>query len=230
MSPRGGFPSGFFVPGESMSNSEPCLCLFLPPAFVPATLAPRLAEALATGEVASLLMWLADGDDAPWQEAAATLLPVAHARGTPLLMGGTDGRAVRLGADGIHLEASAGDLRAAHKAHAPRLMVGAGGIDSRHEAMLAAESGVDYVFLGSADPARARPIPAATIRDLTEWWSGLFQVPCIALARSLEEAEALGLAGADFIGVGEFVWADPGGPAASIKALTRCLRGVAIAP
>ena len=213
-----------------MSRSKPRLYLMLPPAFAPAALAPGFADALATGEVAAVLMWLAGVEDAPWQEAAAVLLPVAHARGTPLLIGGNGERAQRLGADGVHLEASAEELRAAHKAHAPRLMVGAGGLATRHEAMLAAETGVDYVLFGSADPARERAIPAATIRDLTEWWSELFQVPCVVSAGGPEEAAALAAAGADFIAVSEWVWADPGGPAAAIKALSGCLQDMAVAP
>jgi thiamine-phosphate pyrophosphorylase len=103
-------------------------------------------------------------------------------------------------------------------------MVGAGGIASRHEAMLAAECAVDYVFLGSANPARDRPVAAMTILDLTEWCSELFQIPCVAYAGSLDEAEALGLAGAEFIAAGVLVWGDPGGPAAAVKALTRAMQ------
>jgi thiamine-phosphate pyrophosphorylase len=160
----------------------------------------------------------------------AALLPVCHARGIPLVLGGNDARAARLGADGIHLETNAEELRAAQKAHAPRLMVGAGGIASRHEAMLAAECGVDYVFFGSANPARERPVPAVTVLELTEWCSELFQVPCVAYAGSLEEAEALGLAGADFIAVGALVWNDPSGPAAAVKALTRAKQSTVAAP
>jgi thiamine-phosphate pyrophosphorylase len=213
-----------------MSKSEPRLYLMLPAAFAPAALAPRLEDALKTGEIASVLMWLSEEDDAPWQQAAAALLPIVHGHGTPLLVGGDGERARRLGADGVHLETDTEELRAAHKALAPQMMVGAGGLASRHEAMLAAEIGVDYVFFGSADPARERPIASATVRDLTEWWSGLFQVPCIALAGSSEEAEVLAAVGADFLAVGEWLWAEPAGPALAIKALTERLKDMAVAP
>lgn len=213
-----------------MSDSEPRLYLMLPPAFAPAELAPKLAEALATGEVASALLWLADDGEVAFRDAVAALLPVAHARRVPLLVGGNAARAARLGADGVHLEAGAETLGAAVKAHAPRLMVGAGGIATRHAAMLAAETGVDYVFFGSADPRRTRPVPAAAIRDLAEWWSELFEVPCVAEAGSIEEAEALGLAGAEFIAVGEPVWTNAGGPAAAVGALARSLHGTLVVP
>ena len=213
-----------------MFKAEPRLYLMLPPAFAPAELAPRLAEALATGEVASVLLWLADDDDALWREAVAVLLRVCHSQGVPLILGGNDARAARLGADGIHLESTAEKLRAAQRVHAPRLMVGAGGLASRHEAMLAAECGVDYVLFGSADPARERPIAAATILNLTEWCSEMFQVPYVACAGSLEEADSLAPAGADFIAAGALVWNDPGGPAAAAKALTGVLQGTVAAP
>jgi len=222
--------AAFPLAGESMSKAEPRLYLMLPPAFAPAELAPKLAEALATGEVASVLLWLADDREGVWQATVTALLPVCHAQGVPLILGGDDGRAARLGADGIHLEASAAEVRAAQKAHAPRLMVGAGGLASRHEAMLAAESGVDYVFFGSADPARERPIAATTVLDLAEWCSELFQIPCVAHADSVEEAVALGVAGADFIAAGALVWNDPAGPAAAVKALADAMQTTVVAP
>lgn len=213
-----------------MSKSEPRLYLMLPPAFAPDALARQLAEALATGEVAAVLLWLSGGDDAPWRQAAEAVLPVAHTQGIPLLIGGDVDRAVGLGADGAHLETGGSEVRAARKAHAPPFMIGAGGLASRHEAMLAAEAGVDYVFFGVADPARERSVPSTTIHELAEWWGELFQVPCVALAGNGEEAEALAATGADFIAVGEWIWAEPGGPAAAIAMLAPALHGMAVAP
>ncbi|HSM19453.1 MAG TPA: thiamine phosphate synthase [Hyphomicrobiales bacterium] len=206
-----------------MTEAEPRLYLLLPPEFVPAELAPGLAEVLVMNEVASVLLWLSTEDDRFWTQAAEILLPVCHASGVPLLLGGDANRAARLGADGVHLEAEAAALSAARKAHAPGLIIGAGGIASRHQAMLAAESGADYVLFGAADPARDRPVAATAILNLTEWWSELFQVPCVAQADSLDEAQALIQAGADFIAAGGLVWADAAGPAAAVRALADAL-------
>lgn len=207
-----------------MTEAEPRLYLLLPPEFALAELAQALADVPVMTEVASVLLWLSTEDDRFWTDAAEILLPVCHASGVPLLLGGDANRAARLGADGVHLEADAEALGAARKVHAPGLMLGAGGIASRHQAMLAAESGADYVFFGAADPARTRPVAAATILNLTEWWSELFEVPCVAQAGSLDEAQALSQAGADFIATDGFVWADPAGPAAAVRALADALR------
>jgi len=222
--PRGNLPHGIFVSNEPMPEHEPRLYLMLPPAFAPVTLVSNLSETLMTGEVAAVLLWLASDDEAAWGEAASALLPVLHEHGVPLLVGGDAGRASQLGTDGMHLETSADELRTAVKGYAPRLMVGAGGIASRHDAMLAGECGADYVLFGSVDPAREPPVPPGTIFELTEWWSEAFQVPCVAEARTLSEAEALGAVGADFIAAGDLVWSDPGGPAAAILALTKWLQ------
>ncbi|WP_234051506.1 MULTISPECIES: thiamine phosphate synthase [unclassified Xanthobacter] len=100
------------------------------------------------------------------------------------------------GLDGMHVE-DATSLPAAVKRLKPDAIVGAGGLTGRHEAMEAGESGADYVMFGSLDGS-----DFARACALVAWWSPLFEVPCAAVARSLDEVEALARAGADFIALG----------------------------
>jgi thiamine-phosphate pyrophosphorylase len=44
----------------------------------------------------------------------------------------------------------------------------------------------------------------------------LFEPPCVGFAASREEAEEFAAAGADFVLVGDFIWADPRGAKAAL--------------
>ncbi|MFX5126525.1 hypothetical protein ABTC57_18915, partial [Acinetobacter baumannii] len=49
-----------------------------------------------------------------------------------------------------------------------------------------------------------------------DWWAELFEPPCVGFATSLEEARDFAASGADFVLVGDVVWADPRGPKAAL--------------
>ena len=49
------------------------------------------------------------------------------------------------------------------------------------------------------------------IAERLQWWDELFEPPCIGFAASREEAAEFASAGADFVLVGDFIWADPRG-------------------
>ena len=97
----------------------------------------------------------------------------------------------------------------------PDRICGAGGLTTRHDAMLAAEAGADYVLFGEPDLKNERPSLGA-IEDRVSWWAEVFELPCVAYAASLDEVAALAAAGADFVAVADFVWNDPRGPAAAV--------------
>lgn len=201
------------------------LYLILPGDFSPARHMAALEACLATGAVEAALLWLAAGDDAAWTAAADAALPVLHGAGVPLLIGDAD-RAAQIKCDGVHIEADASEIKRAASARAPRLTVGAGGVFTRHNAMLAGEAGADYVLFGSLNPARGDMGEAETIRDLAAWWSEVFEVPCAAAAATPGEAEALAQAGAEFIAVRDFIW-NAGG--AEIDRVLARLAGAAVA-
>ena len=50
---------------------------------------------------------------------------------------------------------------------------------------------------------------SAAILERVGWWAEVFEIPCVALAASLDEVGALAAAGADFVAVGDFIWTDP---------------------
>ena len=68
----------------------------------------------------------------------------------------------------------------------------------------------------------ASPTPTASgprleaIAERLQWWDELFEPPCIGFAVSCEEAAEFATAGADFVLVGDFIWADPRGAKAAL--------------
>ena len=77
--------------------------------------------------------------------------------------------------------------------------------------MVAAESGADYVMFGD----NARPSLEALIERVS-WWTQVFEIPCVAYSTALDEIAPLADAGAEFIAVGDAVFADPRGAARAI--------------
>ena len=80
---------------------------------------------------------------------------------------------------------------------------------------LVARAGADYVLFGEPDASGQRPSVDA-IAERLQWWDELFEPPCIGFAASREEAAEFASSGADFVLVGDFIWADPRGAKAAL--------------
>ena len=178
----------------------------------PAATAAALVPALGAGDVAAVLLRLAAADERTLINRIKEIAPAVQDRGIALLLDGRVDLAARAGADGAHVSGIEA-IKDAVSAFKRERIVGAGGLASRHDAMVAAESGVDYVMFGEPDAAGKRPSFEA-IQDRVAWWSEVFEVPCVAYADSMAEVDALGAA--EFVALGPFVFDDPRGPAAAV--------------
>jgi thiamine-phosphate pyrophosphorylase len=131
-----------------------------------------------------------------------------------LLLDGHVELVARAGADGAHLNGLAA-LDDALPSLKPDRIAGVGGLATRHDSMAAGERGADYVLFGEPDATGQRP-SAEAIAERLQWWDELFEPPCIGFAASREEAAEFAAAGADFVLVGDFIWADPRGARAAL--------------
>jgi thiamine-phosphate pyrophosphorylase len=186
-----------------------------------AGLADQLAQALAAADVAAVLLRLPDTDERGLINHAKVLAPTVQDRGAALLLDGHADLAARAGADGAHL----GGIEALKDALAtlkPARIAGCGRLDTRHDAMLAAEAGADYVMFGEPDAAGRRPSFEA-IAERVAWWAQLFEIPCVGFAAAPEEVEPLAAAGADFVAVGDWIFTDARGSAAALADAARRL-------
>ena len=204
---------------QAPPRPAPRLYLVTPPVEDAAVFAAPLAAALEAGDVAAVLLRLAPTDERTLINRIKALAPVIQDKDAALILDGHAELVARGGADGAHLTGIE-KFGAALERLKPERIAGAGGLASRHEAMLAAEQGADYVMFGEPDAQCHRPGFDA-IEERVTWWAELFQVPCVVYAAGLEEVGPLAAAGADFIAVGDFVWPAPErSVAAAMRALT----------
>ncbi|MBD1547305.1 thiamine phosphate synthase [Labrenzia aggregata] len=196
--------------------NRPRLFLVTPPAFDPARLAKDLADAFKGGDIACVLIYMPDADGKALQEAAQVLVPVVQAGGAAALVYRDTQVAGRSGADGVHIDTSLEDVKLAVESLQPAKIVGAGGTKLKHEDMEWAETGIDYLFFGRLD-LEEKPEPHAKTLAKAEWWSELFETPCVALGgNTIASVEAAAATGADFVALKDAVWQNPGGPAAAV--------------
>ena len=184
-----------------------------------ASFAPKLAAACRAGDVAAVILRLVTAGDSDLLARARVLVPVVQAAGGALLLDGLIHLVAAAAADGVHV-ANATAVQSARSIVTPSHIVGAGGLAMRHDAMVAAEGGADYVMFGEPDASGRRTGLPALIERVT-WWAELFEIPGVAFAGRLDEIPPLVQAGADFIALGEeVIWNAPEGPATALAAAT----------
>jgi thiamine-phosphate pyrophosphorylase len=188
----------------------------------PSALVVDLPALLASADVAAVLLRLQMTDQQSMISKVKALAPAIQDAGAALLLEGHVELVARSGADGAHLSGLAA-LEEALPTLKPDRIAGVGGLETRHDSMLAGELGVDYVLFGEPDAQGKRPSPEA-IAERLDWWAELFEPPCIGYATSREEAYEFARAGADFVLVDDAVWADPRGAAVALAEIGQAIR------
>jgi thiamine-phosphate pyrophosphorylase len=200
----------------------PRLYLATPEVDDPSELAAHLADLLAAADVAAVLVRLKQTDQRNMISRVKALAPVVQDAGAALLLDGHVELAARSGADGAHLSGLAA-LEDALPSLKPDRIAGVGGLATRHDSMAAGELGADYVLFGEPDAKGQRPAVEA-IAERLQWWDELFEPPCVGFAASREEASEFAGSGADFVLVGDFIWADPRGAKAALVDAGQAIR------
>ena len=205
----------------------PRLYLATPVVDDPQALIASLPGLLAAADVAAVLVRLKMADQRSMISRIKALAGPIQNAGAALLLDGQvlDGHlelVARSGADGAHLTGVAA-LEDALANLKPDRIAGVGGLATRHDSMTAGELGADYVLFGEPDAKGQRPSMEA-IAERLQWWAELFEPPCVGFASSREEACEFAAAGADFVLVGDFVWADPRGAAPALADAEQAIR------
>jgi len=194
-------------PKQPEPRAAPRLYLVTPLVADAQAFAAPLAAALAAGDVAAVLLRLAEADERTLINRAKALCPLVQDKGAALILDGHADIVARAGADGAHVTGTAAFDEAMERLK-PERIVGVGGLATRHDAMVVAERGADYVMFGEPGAAGERPRLAA-IEERVAWWAEVFEIPCVAYAASLDEVAPLVQAGADFLALGDWLWGDP---------------------
>lgn len=210
-----------------MANSPCGLYLISPPALPDLqAFVANLAAALAGGPVAAFQLRLKAVPDPSVLAAARAVQPLLQAAGTPLIINDRADLALACAADGVHLGQSDGAVAAARTLLGAEAQIGVTCHDSRHLAMEAGEAGADYVAFGAFYPTRTKAVTHHARPEILTWWSGLMELPCVAIGGiTVANAAPLVAAGADFLAVSAGVWAHADGPQAAVTQFTRLCAG-----
>ncbi|WP_455479270.1 thiamine phosphate synthase [Bartonella sp. B23] len=100
-----------------------------------------------------------------------------------LLISGENRIAERIKADGFHIEGDLNALEHLKSLKREQKIIGYGNIRDRHSAMLAGESGVNYLFFGKLG-ADKKPRPHPRNLQLAGWWSEIMEIPSVLQAGS----------------------------------------------
>jgi thiamine-phosphate pyrophosphorylase len=192
---------------SSVPRPRPRLYLVTPAAADPQALKFDLLAALDSADIAAVLMRLPVDDDRALINRVKAIAPTVQKADVALILDGHPAIVARSGADGAHLS-GLGAFKESIASLKPDRIAGVGGLETRHDAMVAAESGADYVMFGD----NTRPSLEALLERVS-WWADVFEIPCVAYATALDEIGPLVDAGADFVAVGDAVFADPRGVA-----------------
>src|SRR5665213_3318628 len=168
-------------PKQPEPRPAPRLYLMTPPVSDTQVFSGLLAAAMAAGDVAAVLLRLAEADERTQINHAKALAPIVQDKDAALLLDGHVELVARAGADGVH--ATGIDVFSDAIAQLkPQRIVGVGGLTTRHDAMTAAENSADYIMFGEPDTAGERPSFEA-IEERIGWWAEVFEAPCIPLPR-----------------------------------------------
>jgi len=182
----------------------------------PGAFTGELESALGAADVGAVLLRLADSGERTLIERAKGVAAVVQRRDVALVLDGHPEIVARAGADGAHLTGIQ-TFAAAVAMLKPDRIAGAGGLRSRHDVMLAGETGADYVMFGDPD-RNGRRTNFEALQERLMWWTELFEIPCVAFAASEDEVEPLAKTGADFVALGEWLWREPNGATAAVAA------------
>ena len=189
------------------SRREPCQLYLISPQDVAGDFPERLKAALGAGPVAAFQLRVKDTPEHELARLAEPLQRICGDADVAFIVNDSMALAKRIGADGVHLGQTDGDVREARALLGQAAQIGKTCHDSRHLAMEAGEAGADYVAFGAFYPTTTKPSNYRPDPSILTWWSAIFEIPCVAIGGiTPDNAKPLVEAGADFLAVCQAVW------------------------
>ena len=174
------------------ARTEPCKLYLISPQEVGGAFPDRLKAALEGGPVAAFQLRVKDVDEHELARLAEPLQRICADADVAFIVNDSMALAKRLGADGVHLGQSDGDIREARALLGPAAQIGVTCHDSRHLAMEAGEAGADYVAFGAFYPTTTKPSELPPDPAILSWWSACSKSPASRSAGSRPTMRAAG--------------------------------------
>ncbi|MCF6221598.1 MAG: thiamine phosphate synthase [Robiginitomaculum sp.] len=188
-----------------------------------------LEQVLAAAQVGCLQLRLKDTPRTRIVDVATALHPITQAHDTALIINDDPSIAAETGADGVHLgqaDLRKIDIKSAQQMLKPGAIIGVTCHNSKDLAFKAGSGGAHYIALGSFFESTTKPDATPANLELLTWWHETMEIPSVAIGGiTVENAEAVVAAGADFIALSSGVWNYQKGPVQAVKLLSDlCVR------
>ena len=188
-----------------------------------AQLDKALSDAPSEAPVACLQIRLKDMNGGPMEnsaiiQAARAIVPICHEHETLVLMNDNPVLAKEVGADGVHIGQNDMDYFSSRELLGGDAIIGITCHNSKELAFKAASSGADYVAFGAFFETQTKAAKYRAELEILEWWQEAVEIPSVAIGGiTVDNAQQVISAGADFIAVSSGVWSHPEGPASAIS-------------
>ncbi|WP_114389771.1 thiamine phosphate synthase [Notoacmeibacter marinus] len=204
--------------------SDRCrLVLMTPPMADDRQLMTALRSALSGGDVASLILSAGERQEQAFQALAEEVVALAHERGIAVMIADDTRIAGRCNADGVHLEDARATMAETMERFDGKLMFGAGGAKTRHDALELGEAQPDYMFFGRIGYDN-KPDPHPRNLAMAEWWAQMVAIPCVTMGGTVpESALAVAQTRSDFVALSSAVFSGPESPAERVAAINEML-------
>jgi len=219
------YVAGVAIEHLMSATQSNCQLYLISPLDVSGNFPARLERALDAGDglVTAFQFRMKDIDQHEAARLAEPLQPICAEREVAFIVNDSVSLAKRLKADGVHLGQKDGNPRDAREELGREAQIGVTCHDSKHLAMEAGEAGADYVAFGAFFPSNTKRTEYCSKPEVLEWWSALFEIPCVAIGGITPgNCAALVKAGADFLAVSGSVW--DGDEAAGVRAFADAIK------
>jgi len=218
----------------STPNTEDICQIYLitPPQIVDLkTFCVSLHAALSAAPVACLQIRLKEMNGGPAEnsaiiQAARAIKPICHDHGTLVLMNDDPNLAKEAALDGVHIGQNDMDYLSSRELLGGDAIIGITCHNSKELAFKAASAGADYVAFGAFFETQTKAAKHRADVEILEWWQEAVEIPSVAIGGiTVENAQQVIMAGADFIAVSSGVWSHPDGPGSAVSQFSQLCQG-----
>ncbi|WP_018689158.1 thiamine phosphate synthase [Ahrensia kielensis] len=192
---------------DSIEN-RPRLVLITPSDIGDDVLITQIQAALSGGDVASIIVPQYELDEDRYQNLLSAIVRDGQAEGVAVVSAGDTRIAGRCEVDGTHVVGGYSEVRTALKEFGHKWIVGSGGAETKHAALMMGEENPDYVFFGRFGQD-THSEPHKRNLELATWWSSVVEVPCILMGgNDLASLETAAQTGTDFVALSAAILGD----------------------
>lgn len=183
-----------------------------------------LQIALKTQSIPAFQLRLKGYDYLTLEKISKSIKKICHDHNCLFLLNDFWQLAIDINADGVHLGAEDGSIKALRSQVSDKFVIGASCYDSKHLAMEAGEQGADYISFGAFFESKTKKSRGNPDVDIVKWCDEIINLPICAIGGITDQNCAkLVAAKTDFLAVISYVWNNPVGIKQAIENLNRAI-------